>query len=51
MPIATICKFARKLWRYMDAYNQGLKGRAAEWAVSKYKSHHRIPKSIERIIE
>ena len=32
----------------MDAYD---KGRAAEWAVSKFKSHRRLPESIERIME
>ena len=30
VPVTTICKFARKSWRYMDAYNKGLEGRAAE---------------------
>ncbi|CAB4419561.1 unnamed protein product [Rhizophagus irregularis] len=30
VPITTIRKFARKSWRYMDAYNKGLEGRNAE---------------------
>ena len=30
IPVTTICKFARKSWRYMDAYNKGLEGRTAE---------------------
>ena len=41
--IATIRKFARKSWRYMDAYDKDLEGRMAEWAVKKYKSHRRLP--------
>ena len=51
VPVSTIRKFARKSWRYMDAYNKGLEGRTAEWAVSKYKSHRRLPENIERIME
>ncbi|CAG8435766.1 6477_t:CDS:10 [Scutellospora calospora] len=45
--IITIRKFARKVWRYMDAYRKGLTPSAAEFAVKKYKSHRRIPKNIE----
>ena len=51
VPVTTIYKFARKSWRYMDAYNKGLEGRTAEWAVSKYKSHHWLPDNIERIMD
>ncbi|UZO06126.1 uncharacterized protein OCT59_026457 [Rhizophagus irregularis] len=51
VPVTTIHKFACKSWRYMDAYNKGLEGRTAEWAVSKYKSHHRLPDNIERIMD
>ncbi|CAB4444379.1 unnamed protein product [Rhizophagus irregularis] len=49
--ITTIRKFARKSWRYMDAYDKGLEGRTAEWAVSKYKSHRRLPENIENLME
>ncbi|GET52503.1 hypothetical protein BCR41DRAFT_396467 [Rhizophagus irregularis DAOM 181602=DAOM 197198] len=51
VPVTTIHKFARKSWRYMDAYNKGLEGRTAEWAVSKYKSHRRLPDNIEKIMD
>ncbi|PKY46319.1 hypothetical protein RhiirA4_320161 [Rhizophagus irregularis] len=51
VPITTIRKFARKSWRYMDAYDKGLEGRTAEWAVSKYKSHRRLPENIENLME
>lgn len=50
VPVTTIRKFARKSWRYMDAYNRGLEGRTAEWAVNKYKSHRRLPENIERVM-
>uniref|UniRef100_U9T1L9 Uncharacterized protein n=2 Tax=Rhizophagus irregularis TaxID=588596 RepID=U9T1L9_RHIID len=49
--VTTIRKFARKSWKYMDAYNKGLEGRTAEWAVNKYKSHRRLPENIERIMD
>jgi hypothetical protein len=29
-------------WQFMDAYRQGLMGKAAEWAVWKQKLHWRI---------
>ena len=29
IPITTIRKFAKKSWRYMDAYDKGLEGRMA----------------------
>ncbi|PKY31798.1 hypothetical protein RhiirB3_475331 [Rhizophagus irregularis] len=51
VPVTTIRKFARKSWRYMDAYNKGLESRTAEWAVNKYKSHRRLPENIERIMD
>ncbi len=35
----------------MDAYDKELEGRTAKWAVSKYKSHCRLPENIERIID
>jgi len=35
----------------MDAYDKGLEGRTAEWAVSKYKLHRRLSENIERIID
>lgn len=43
IPLLTIRKFARKSFRYMNAYRLGLTGHAAEFAVRKYKSHRRVP--------
>ena len=51
IPITTIRNFARKSWRYMDAYDKGLEGRMAEWAVKKYKSHRRLPDNINEFFE
>ena len=41
-----ICKYARRSWRFMDAYKKGLMGIEALYAVKKYKSHRRIPNNI-----
>jgi len=35
----------------MDAYDKGLEGRMAEWAVKKYKSHRRLPDNINEFFE
>ena len=51
VPTTIIRKFACKSWRYMDAYDKGLEGQAAEWAVNKFKSHRQIPENIERLME
>ncbi|ORZ15511.1 hypothetical protein BCR41DRAFT_396467 [Lobosporangium transversale] len=41
--ILSIRKYARRSFRYMDAYRKGLSGRVAELQAKKYKSHRRIP--------
>jgi hypothetical protein len=46
IPISQIRAFARKSYRYMDAYRNGLNVKQAEYAVKKYKRHRVIPKSI-----
>jgi hypothetical protein len=38
-----IRRFARKSFRYMDAYRKGLYGHLAEFAVKKHHSHRRVP--------
>ncbi|KIM64706.1 hypothetical protein SCLCIDRAFT_114552 [Scleroderma citrinum Foug A] len=45
-PIKTICAFFRKSWRYMDAYRKGLNAHQAEYAIKKYKSHHRCSPAV-----
>jgi hypothetical protein len=51
VPLGTIRAFHRKAWRYIDAYNKGLEGPLAEWAVKKYKSHRRLPpQSVEAFL-
>ena len=35
----------------MDTYQQGLTGRAAEWAVQKQKAHWRVGQGAMMLIE
>lgn len=42
-----IQKFARKSWRYIECYANGLDGRLAEHLVKKYKSHRRLAEGFE----
>lgn len=46
VPLVQIRRFARRSYRYMDAYRKGLTGKAAEHAVKKYRSHRRLPASV-----
>ena len=41
-----IRRYARRSARYMSAYEQGLSGKAAVFAVKKYKSHRQVPDSV-----
>lgn len=41
--VEMIQHFARKSFRYMDAYRKGMDGALADIQVRKYKSHRRIP--------
>jgi hypothetical protein len=44
--LTRIRKYARRSFRYMDAYRKGLNIKQAEYAVKKYKQHRVIPQSI-----
>jgi transposase len=50
VPLLSIRKFARKCYRYMDAYREKngrkLTPKQVEWAVRKYRRHRSVPKSI-----
>jgi len=50
-PVEVIRKFFNRSWRFMDAYQQGLTGKAAEWAVRKQKSHRRVGQQAMMSIE
>jgi hypothetical protein len=53
-PVETIRLFFNRLWCFMDAYQMGLTGKAAEWAVRQQKCHRQAGKlammSIEAIL-
>ncbi len=44
--LTRIRRFARRSNWYMSAYEWGLSGKAAVFAVKKYRSHHRVPESV-----
>lgn len=44
--IVEIRRYARKAFRYMDVYRKNLTGKAAEYAVRKYRSHRRVPATL-----
>jgi len=50
-PIKVIQRFFNQSWRFIDAYWQGLIGRAAEWAVWKQKAHRRVGQGMMMSIE
>ena len=44
--LTQIRRYARRSFRYMDAYRKGLNAKQAEYAVKKYKRHRVIPHNI-----
>ncbi|KAK0476910.1 hypothetical protein EDD18DRAFT_1297231 [Armillaria luteobubalina] len=44
-------RFATRSLRFMDAYQKGLNGAQAAWAVTKYRGHHLIPETILRDLD
>ena len=51
VPLATIRRYARKAFCYMDVYRKDLTGKAAEFAVKKYRSHHQVPDSVLQSVD
>jgi hypothetical protein len=48
--VDVIHHFFNHSWRFIDAYQQGLTGRMAEWAVRKQKSHWRVGPCVMMLI-
>jgi len=53
VPLATIRRHARKSWRFMEIYDEGLTGSSAmaeekrrSYAERQYRSHRRVPASV-----
>ena len=44
--ITKIRRFSRRSARYMSAYELGLSGKAAVFAVKQYRSHLRVPETV-----
>jgi hypothetical protein len=41
-PVDVIRRFVNRSWRFHEAYRMGLTGKAAAWAVRKFKGHRTI---------
>ncbi|KIJ24834.1 hypothetical protein M422DRAFT_274299 [Sphaerobolus stellatus SS14] len=54
-PVDVIRRFINRSWRFTAAYQGGLTGKAAAWAVRKFKSHHTISNaaliSLEALVQ
>ncbi|KAG1718330.1 hypothetical protein EDB19DRAFT_1798561 [Suillus lakei] len=48
IPLSTMRKFAIRSRRFIDAYDKGLTGTQAAWAIKKYHGHRVLPDSIMR---
>ncbi|KAG2141966.1 hypothetical protein DEU56DRAFT_870755 [Suillus clintonianus] len=48
MPIQSMRRFANRSLRFIDAYQKGLNGVQAAWAIKKYRGHRVLPESIMR---
>ena len=46
VPLATIRRYERMSFRFMDAYSKNLTSKQALFAVKKYKSHRRVPDTV-----
>ncbi len=43
IPLATVRRYARLTYRWLDAYAKGLVGPLAEFAVKRFSSHRKMP--------
>ena len=44
-PVDVIRKFINHSWRFMDAYQIPLSGKAVAWAVHKQNGHHTVSRT------
>ena len=44
--LTKIRQFSRRSARYMSAYELGLSGKVAVFAVKRYRSHRRVPETV-----
>jgi len=50
-PVEVIQHSFNHSWWFMDAYWQGLIGKAANWAIWKQKAHQRVGQAAMMLIE
>ncbi|KAJ3854099.1 hypothetical protein EV368DRAFT_73097 [Lentinula lateritia] len=41
--LSTMRHFARRAWKFIDAYRKGLNGVQAAWAAKRYRGHRMLP--------
>ncbi|KAJ8595263.1 hypothetical protein M405DRAFT_728397, partial [Rhizopogon salebrosus TDB-379] len=46
VPLSSMRRFAIRSTKFMDAYQRGLNGVQAAWAIKKYRGHRVLPPSI-----
>ncbi len=51
IPLATMCWFATRSFRFIDAYAKGLNGKQAAWAARMYRGHRVLPNSLLKDLE
>jgi hypothetical protein len=49
--VEVIQRFFNHFWQFMDAYQHGLTGKAADWAVWKQKAHRQVRQAAMMSIE
>jgi len=50
-PMDVIWRFINWAWKFIDAYQKGLKGEVAAWVVHKQKSHRSVSESVMKALE
>jgi hypothetical protein len=50
-PVEVIRRFVNRSWRFMSAYQLGLTGKAAAWAVRKQKQHRQVSQAAMMSID
>ncbi|KAI0311296.1 hypothetical protein OF83DRAFT_1223351 [Amylostereum chailletii] len=46
IPLVSMCRYAMRVRRFVDAYSKGLTGQQAAWAGKKYHGHRVLPDTL-----
>ncbi|KIK80615.1 hypothetical protein PAXRUDRAFT_158193, partial [Paxillus rubicundulus Ve08.2h10] len=50
-PVEVIWQFINQSYHFLSAYQLGLSGKAADWAVHKQKQHQQVSQGVMMAIE